>query len=75
MFLLSKKLFLNNMIPFFQVYITPEQIGIGVMTNLVVIPPSILLINLFRKSRPKTTKLQKFKRTMIKNNLKDKLLT
>ena len=50
------------------------KIGIGVITNLIVIPPSILLINLFRKSRPKSTKLKKFRKKMIKNHLSKKLL-
>jgi polycystin 1L2 len=31
--------------------LTPEQIGIGIMTNLIVFPPSFILMQLFRRSR------------------------
>ncbi|CAG0918125.1 unnamed protein product [Notodromas monacha] len=31
--------------------ISPEQIGVGVMSNLIVFPPSFLIIYLFRNSR------------------------
>jgi polycystin 1L2 len=31
--------------------LAPEQIGIGIMTNLIVFPPSFLLMQLFRRSR------------------------
>ncbi len=31
--------------------LTPEQIGVGIMTNLIVFPPSFLLVQLFRRSR------------------------
>ncbi|CAG0896667.1 unnamed protein product [Darwinula stevensoni] len=33
--------------------LTPEQMGVGVMGNLIVFPPSFLIIMLFRKSRPR----------------------
>ncbi len=36
--------------------LTPEQIGIGIMTNLIVFPPSFLLLQLFRRSRSRTDK-------------------
>ena len=56
------------------IYLYFFQIGIGVITNLIVIPPSMILINLFRKSRPKTTKLKKFRKKMVRHNLSKKLL-
>lgn len=36
--------------------ITPQQISIGIITNLVVMPPSMLLVFLFRKTRKRLTK-------------------
>lgn len=41
--------------------ITPEQLSIGVITNLVVVPPSMLLVNLFRRSRRRVTRSTKLK--------------
>ena len=42
--------------------ITPEQIGIGVITNLVIFPPSFLLIQMFRRSlNRKAIKIKKNK--------------
>ena len=31
--------------------LTPEQIGIGIMTNLIIFPPSFLLLQIFRRTR------------------------
>jgi hypothetical protein len=36
--------------------LTPEQIGVGIMTNLIVFPPSFLLLQLFRRSRGRKDK-------------------
>ncbi|UYV63030.1 hypothetical protein LAZ67_2002890 [Cordylochernes scorpioides] len=33
---------------------SPEQIGVGLMANLIVFPPTFLIITLFRKSRLRT---------------------
>ncbi|CAM1318005.1 Uncharacterised protein g6863 [Pycnogonum litorale] len=33
--------------------LSPAQIGVGVISNLIVFPPSLLIITLFRKSRKK----------------------
>ena len=33
--------------------LSPAQIGVGVMANLIVFPPSFLIVLLFRKSRPR----------------------
>ncbi|CAG0926239.1 unnamed protein product, partial [Notodromas monacha] len=33
--------------------ISPEQIGVGLMSTLVCFPPTLLIIQLFRKSRPR----------------------
>jgi hypothetical protein len=31
--------------------ITPEQVGVGIMTNLIVFPPSFIIMQIFRRSR------------------------
>jgi len=40
--------------------------SIGIITNLVILPPSILLVNLFRKSRRRLTKSAKLKQAIKK---------
>lgn len=40
--------------------LTPEQIGIGIMTNLITFPPSFLLVQLFRRSRSRTDSKHKY---------------
>jgi hypothetical protein len=45
------------------------------VTNLIVIPPSMIIMNLFRRSRQRVTKLALFKKKMVKNMLSGKLLT
>lgn len=47
--------------------LTPQQIGIGIMSNLICFPPSFLLIQLFTRSRMKTTRNQKIKEALIKS--------
>ncbi len=42
--------------------LTPTQIGIGIMSNLIVFPPSLLLMQLFRKSKRRTNELKKIKK-------------
>jgi polycystin 1L2 len=42
--------------------LTPTQIGVGIMTNLIVFPPSLLLMQLFRKSKRRTNELKKIKK-------------
>ncbi|XP_068213289.1 polycystin-1-like [Palaemon carinicauda] len=32
--------------------LSPEEIGVGIISNLIVFPPSLLIVFLFRKSRP-----------------------
>jgi hypothetical protein len=48
-------------------YLTPEQIGIGVIVNLIVFPPSLLIVELFRRSRKRITRTDKI-REAIKQN-------
>ncbi|OQR79923.1 polycystic kidney disease protein 1 2-like, partial [Tropilaelaps mercedesae] len=34
--------------------LSPEQVGVGVLANLIVFPPTFLMITLFRKARLRT---------------------
>ena len=38
-----------------------KKISIAIISNLVILPPSMLLINLFRRSRRRITKSAKLK--------------
>ena len=49
--------------------ITLQQISIGVITNLIVFPPSILLIQLFRRIKKRRTRISKLKKILNKNEL------
>lgn len=48
--------------------LTPIQVGIGIVTNLITFPPTLLLVYLFRNSRQKTTSLRKLEKKISKNN-------
>ena len=50
--------------------ITPTQIGIGIITNLIIFPPTLLLVYLFRNSKRRTTPLGKLNKTIDKNGEK-----
>ena len=50
------------------VKITLQQIGIGITVNLIVMPPSLLLIALFAKSRRRVTQLKSLKKKLQSNN-------
>jgi hypothetical protein len=45
-------------------HLTPEQVGIGVITNLIIFPPSLLLVQLFRRSKRRKTRIAKLKETL-----------
>ena len=47
-------------------YFQKQKISIGIITNLIILPPSMLLINLFRKSRKQITKSTKLKQAIKK---------
>ena len=49
--------------------LTLQQISIGIITNLIVFPPSILLVQLFRRIKRRQTHLYKLKRILKENNL------
>jgi polycystin 1L2 len=51
--------------------LSPEQIGIGIMTNLIVFPPSFLIMQLFRRARDRQQdKLDKVLKKPKKKGLK-----
>ena len=52
--------------------ITPQQIGIGIMTNLICFPPSFLLIQLFRRSKARTSKADDLKKNTKSDKKKKK---
>ncbi len=43
---------------------TPQQCGIAIMTSLIVVPPSMILVNLFRRSRRRFKKLAQIKKIL-----------
>jgi len=49
--------------------LTLQQISVGVITNLIIFPPSLLLIQLFRRTKRKTPRINKLKRILNENNL------
>ena len=50
------------------VNLTLQQISVGVITNLVVFPPTLLLVQLFRRSKKRHTRMSKLKK-ILKNSL------
>ena len=48
--------------------LTIQQISIGIMCNLIVFPPSFLLVFLFRRSRPRVGKSRKLRKICDKLN-------
>ena len=49
--------------------LTLEQVSIGVITNLCVFPPSLLLVQLFRRIKRRRTRISKLKRVLKENDL------
>ncbi len=47
--------------------LTLKQISIGVITNLIVFPPSFLLVQMFRRSKQKHSRLAKIKLMLSQN--------
>lgn len=48
--------------------LTTEQIGIGIMTNLLTFPPTFLLIQLFRRSKSRSPKSSQIKKILREKN-------
>jgi len=53
--------------------LTPEQVGIGVITNLIIFPPSLLLVQLFRRSKRRKTRITKLRETLDALRVQDSL--
>ena len=53
--------------PYFN--LTLEQLSIGLITNLCIFPPSILLVQLFRRVKRKSSRVNKLKRLLEENDL------
>ncbi|RNA30185.1 polycystic kidney disease 1-like 2, partial [Brachionus plicatilis] len=53
--------------------LTPTQIGIGIITNIITFPPTLLLVYLFRNSKKRTTPLRKLEKMMTKNQNKEEI--
>ncbi|XP_037093243.1 uncharacterized protein LOC119113030 [Pollicipes pollicipes] len=51
---------------------SPEQIGVGVMANLIVFPPSFLIVLLFRKSRPRRLKENRVEKAMTEQRARQR---
>ena len=49
--------------------LTLQQISIGVITNLIVFPPSLLLIQLFRRIKRRHTRLSNIKKILNKHDM------
>ena len=44
--------------------LTLEQLSIGIITNLIVFPPTLLLVQLFRRIKPRNSRLSKLKQVL-----------
>ncbi|XP_071550540.1 polycystin-1-like [Panulirus ornatus] len=49
--------------------LSPEQIGVGVVSNLIVFPPSFLIVLLFRKSRPRNLRKSRIEQAVEQTRL------
>ncbi|KAK7024484.1 hypothetical protein SK128_010796 [Halocaridina rubra] len=46
--------------------LSPEQIGVGVMSNLIIFIPSLIIVQLFRKARPRTLRKSRVQEALEK---------
>ena len=49
--------------------LTLQQISVGVITNLIVFPPTLLLVQLFRRTKRRTPRIAKLKSLLSENGL------
>jgi polycystin 1L2 len=49
--------------------LTLQQISVGLITNLIVFPPSLLLVQLFKRSKRRQTRLSNLKKLLNEYNL------
>ena len=45
--------------PYFN--LTLQQLSVGIITNLIVFPPTLLLVQMFRRTKPRQTRINKLK--------------
>ena len=48
--------------------VTLQQVSVGIITNLIVFPPSFLLVQLFKRTKQRHTRLSKIKSLLNKHN-------
>jgi hypothetical protein len=48
--------------------VTLQQVSVGIITNLIVFPPSFLLVQLFKRTKQRLTRLSKIKTLLNKHN-------
>ncbi|XP_068225345.1 uncharacterized protein [Palaemon carinicauda] len=49
--------------------VSPEAMGVGFISNLIVFPPSFIIVFFFRKARPRRPKASRLREALIKQNL------
>ena len=57
-------------ISFGPINVTLQQVSVGIITNLIVFPPSLLLVQLFRRIKRRRTRLMKIKMILKEKNFK-----
>ncbi len=50
------------------VNVTLQQVSVGIITNLIVFPPSLLLVQLFKRTKLRTSRLSKIKKLLEEYN-------
>ncbi|XP_064091678.1 uncharacterized protein LOC135205258 [Macrobrachium nipponense] len=49
--------------------VSPEAMGVGFISNLIVFPPSFLIVFFFRKARPRSPKKSRLREALVKQTL------
>ena len=51
------------------VNLTLEQLSVGIITNLIIFPPTLLLVQIFRRIKRKNPRINKLKKLLAENEL------
>ena len=51
--------------------LTLQQLSVGLITNLIVFPPTLLLVQLFRRIKPRQTRIEKLKSVLNNTGIND----
>ena len=51
------------------VNVTLQQVSVGIITNLIVFPPTLLLIQLYRRIKPRDNHIKKLKKILKEKNM------